>query len=363
MRSTIKLFGSTLDQVCSYFGDQLGDKAINPSAKIMASSILVASASERVTGNAVRVAGVFALTAATAMGVAVAPVPAHAQSVIVVDSAPDSSLQQKVSNITTNDVARVVGGIFGALAGNSLTQGSGTLSKTVGILGGGYLGQAAGNYITEDPAKRSAQAQPVKANVQQASVMQEGQGARPGTESNPTYITREVYENAITRVSSSQPIPATPNSRQMDPNTHSGLYALMLDTASSRAIAKLALNEMQSAELARAVTPGDVGKAANFSQAGRAYKLAFSAYDASFRQTSQAIAIAERNNFDVTSHRLMMGVMPSSIQRDAGATVNWPGMDQRISELSASQHVDGVVSLGDLSTMGSRQEAPSRMRR
>jgi len=375
MKNTMKLFGTTLDQVCLFVRERFGDQSVSDESLNVSSSIAVANAAHR-RGDTSRSNNILAFTAAVALSAA--QMPATAQTVVVVDGgaarAESVSREALTAKSPNNTAARVVGGVAGAAVGNSLTKGSGTAGKVVAVLGLGYLGQAIGDILTSNatdqhgnPIVKSVDSQgnqTYRAVSKPVALAEDVQDVRPGTERNPTRISWEVYEQAIALASAERPLRTSRNdgARTLDPQTHAGLYALIVETAASRSVAKFANEDLDAKELARAVAPGDAQKKANFSLANRTYAQTYKAYDTSYRQAVQALAIAERNGFDVSSQRLLMGVIPPDIRRTTGAPIHWPGVDARIGELDSQVNEDREVSFRDISLLAQRDSSRTRQR-
>lgn len=377
MKNTMKLFGTTLDQVCSYVRDRFSDQSVSSAALDVSSSIAVANGAHR-RGDSSRSANILAFTAAVALSAA--QVPVMAQTVIVIDDgaakAQATSREAIAAKSPDNVAARVVGGIAGAAVGNSISKGAGALGKTAAVVGLGYLGQAIGDILTSNatdqhgnPIVKSvdAQGRQTYRAVSKASVpalANDVQDVTPGTERNPTRISSEVYEQAIAQASSEYPLESTrhENRRTLDRQTHVGLYSLIVEAAASRSVAKFANEDLDAKELARAVAPGDAQKKANFSLANRTFAQSYKAYDNAYRQAVQALSIADRNGFDVSSQRLLMGVIPPDIRRTAGASIHWPGVDARIGELDAQVSEDRQVSFRDVSLLAHKDSSRARQR-
>lgn len=310
MKSTLKVLGATLDQVAAISTERLGQAAVSP------------------------VAG--ALAAAIALAAAMAPVQeAHADAVFsggaVVGGGAYSggrtvgglvSEHEGQASSSANTVGRVVGGVGGAVLGDALTKGQGGLLKVVGVLGGAFLGHKVGDALTKSEDERTTY------DVR-----------NPNAPGGQVKMTRAAYQDALNRASSPYPsaLPAGSRAvRQLEPETHAGLYRLITDAAAQRIAAAQAGAELDRAEMALAVNPADKASKQKFSLANQAYRVSFDGYAAAYRQMVQAVSLGERSGYDVSSHRALMSLIPPDIRQAAAVDVSsWPGVNSRLAELSS----------------------------
>lgn len=327
MKSMLGVFAKTLDQVCAQARDRFGDDVL-PSGLKAASMALVISA------------------AATA---------AQAQAQVEYGDAPQAQTTQVTDadgRHNGNTVARVAGGIAGAVLGSNMTKGAGGLMRAVGILGMGYLGQTAGDILTRDATDQNGRP------VTQAGYDAQGRPVYKTIDAPSAKVNRGSYEDAISRASAPLPVHAGGNKLALDAQTHSGLYALMVDAAASRIVARQANVELDRAELARAVAPRDPARAGNFSRANREYAEAFQAYSASYRQVSEVLSIADRNGFDVSAQKTLMAVVPADLRMEAAAPIDWPGVHERVREMHSAQ----TTAFADMPALAPRRGQVERYR-
>lgn len=387
MKSTLKAFGATLDQVCAGARDRFGTQCVSDDAQAISTSLAMAEASQRTSMPIMKSMGVLAFTTAVAVSSAIVQTPVEAQTMVLQNSAKQSTLAAHAPAVdpltagrTENGVARVAGGIGGALLGGALTQGSGGLVKTAAVLGLGYLGQAMGDMLTrkvtdqnghevyQDGVDREGKPiyRPILSAEEASKAQSNVQVLQPGTQANPIQLSKEVYENAISRASafSTSPFPGqTPSTlRELDQQTHVSLYSMMVNTVAIRAIAKSSYFDLDRTELARAVSPNNPEKAAEFSAANKAYAQSFTAYSMAYRQTAQALAIADKTGFDVSAQKTLMAVVPGDLRREPGAPISWPGVDDRIRELAASSNLDQTASFAEISAQSQKTTARERPR-
>lgn len=332
MKSTLKAFGATFDQVCSLVRETIGEHGLLNGAQEISSALAVSTAADRFRGVA---SGKWMLASVFAAATVLSHPPAMAQN-----TSGDGRTEGNTS-------ARVVGGMGGAILGAVLTRGSSSLGQAAAIVGLGYVGQSLGDMATRKVTDQ-------KGNP----VVQTGTDAqgRPIYQSASSLITQNAYTAAIQKASSPYPAVDTigPNGvhlRVLDKDSHVGLYSLMVETIANRALAKLAVNELDKTEVARAIAPNDPKRSADFSMANQTYTQLFNSYATSFQQTSQAIFIAKRNGFDVSSQELLMSVVPGDLRANINAPLHWPGVDDRIRVLGAKMNLDHTATYAELYSM------------
>jgi hypothetical protein len=353
MNNLLKTFSATLSQVQDTCKERFGATAVKKESQSMSLAMSLTQASERFTVNAKSAAGAVTLAAAALAS----PSIGYAQEAIDYNYQTPQSTQSEQSK-SDNTSARVGGGLLGGILGLAMTQHSPPAVKAVvtgglAFLGAGVADGMANKKVTDENGNLvtrtvDAQGRPVYQSL--------GAGIPlPGTPGRamPQKITSETYREAIDRSASSMPYAARKSRegqqyKTLEPSTHRGLYGLMVDTVSARAIAKIANSDLDAADLARTVARNDPQKQAAFSAANLAYKNAFKAYAESHQQTHAALNVAERSGFDVSAQRLLMNLVPSDLRAQTGASIHWPGVDERIRELGSKMNLESKASMETL---------------
>ncbi len=377
MKSSMKAFGATLHQACASVGEVLGVLAVSEQAKTISLALAASQASiNSATPTTPATPGERSLVLREALKVFSHPPLSASMRVFSTALVAAAALTHSPAMAQTydangrsenNTIARVFGGLGGAVLGNLVAKDANNVWKTGLTLGGAYLGQSVGDMATRTPTDQNgrpivqtgidAQGRPVYTPL---SDMQQGSALpRPGSRI-PAQISQATYDEAIRVASGYQVAPATLGSdgqewRAMDVQVHTALYSMMVETVALRAIARLALNDLNSADLARAVAPGDPRRVAEFAAVNQAYSQAFRAYAQSYQQVSQALGTAERNNFNVTAQRVLMATVPGDLKSNAGIQAHWPRVDDTIRAKSAeisAVAAGNAVPYGDVVTVG-----------
>lgn len=345
MKSSLKAFGATLHQVCASVGEKLGIHAVSDESKTISLAVAASKASPK------NGAGESSLTLKDALPIFIRKPETSSIRAFSVALAAAAAMSSPVMAIAqtydkdgrseNNTASRIAGGVAGALLGNLLGKDANAFWKPALTLGGAYAGQTVGDMATRTPIDQNGQpvvqngvdadGRPVYiplASANPGSLLPKP-GARP-----PANISQSAYNEAIRISSGFQPAPAQigidgQQWRALTDQVHVSLYNMMVDAVASRAVAKLANNDLDSAELARAVAPGDAKRVAEFTVANQAYANAFRAYSQSFQQANQALAIAERNGFNVSAQRVLMATIPGDLKQST-PNVSWPRLDDAI---------------------------------
>lgn len=404
MKSTLKMFGATLHQTCSALAEKIGVHSIKEEAVSVSSAISVASASEKSSasdssgvltfGRAMQVFGEagklkatmrvfgFALAATAALAA-----PAMAQQAYIVDGqqhtvSSDGTRYDKDGRSENNTTARVAGGLIGAIAGNALASDANALWKGVITATGAYVGQSVGDAATRRAVDQNGN--PIERTVDERGrviykpiVSRDSVGRmnvvnpllpRPG-DRIPSSITTETFNEALRIASgygSAQPGVGSNGQqwRALDSDVHNGIYTMMVDAVAHRQIAKLAVNDLNAAEVAMAVSQNPATKyqkAADYTAANKAYIQAFQAYATSYQQVNSAINIAERNGFDVTAQRVLMATVPSDLKFDMPMVSSWPRVDDRVREIAVNVSQDRSLSLGEISSLAQAPQVKEKI--
>lgn len=336
MKNTLKVLGATLNQVAALSAQRLGPAAINPVAGALVASIALVAA--MAPAQEAHADGVISGGAVVGGGVHMG---GRSVGSLVAD-------REDPSSVTGNTVGRVVGGIGGAAIGDALTKGRGGLIKVVGVLGGAFLGHKAGDELTKTEDEK------VTYQVSNANA--------PGGQ---VRMTRAVYQEALSRASAPYPAPMPSGSRaarQLDPETHAGLYRLITDAAAQRIAATQAGAELDRAEMALAVSQADAVNKQKFNQASQTYRVSFDGYAAAYRQMAQALSLGERVGYDVSSHRALMSLIPPDIRQPAVVDVStWPGVSARLAEVKG-QSLAPSATVDELQAMISALNETARPR-
>lgn len=334
MKNSLKLFGSTLNQVCEITKETLGDASVSSSARALSSAIALAAA---MTG------------------------PAFAQN---------QHANQLVGEVQTdgradgNTTARVVGGAVGSIAGLALTKDASGLAKVVTAFGLGYIGQSIGDILTRNATDKNGNP------VIKVGYDQQGHPIYEPLINGMTHgqAKTAAYHQAIKLASANESAPPISvggkQLKQLESSMHTGLYSLMVDAAAKRAVAILANNELDRAEMNRAISPSRQTEVA-FSIANDAYRQAFIAYTSSYRKVDDVISIAQRSGFDVSAQQLMMSELPGDISRDLKLPIHWPGVDQKIREIGDSTQIGNLATFNEYIALGKsspKSDARNRQR-
>lgn len=310
MKSTLKVLGATLNQVAAMSAERLGQAAISPAAGALVASIALAAA--MAPAQDAHADAVFS-------GGAVIGGGAHTGGRTVGSLVAD---REDPSPSAANSAGRIVGGVGGAAIGDALTKGHGGLVKVIGVLGGAFLGHKVGDELTKTEDEKATY-----------------QFRNANAPSGQVKMTRAAYQEALSRASAPYPAPMPANSRaarQLEPETHAGLYRLITDAAAQRVAASQAGAELDRAEMALAVNPIDAANKQKFNQANQAYRVSFDGYAVAYRQMAQALSLGERVGYDVSSHRTLMSLIPPDIRQPAVVDVStWPGVSTRLAEVKA----------------------------
>lgn len=338
MKRTVALFGATLKQVAaSVPRDASRDSA---ETSVMRSRALTIGL------------GLAAVVAATSAS--------HANAQVLIQGAQENQQQ------TARDRAGTIGGVLGLAAGVAAAHRQNTVIKLVGAAAGYMGGQAIGEAIAGKAEERApghgSMGRPDRMRADPLGSLQQPQDARYATSmrggrygNEQVQISRAAYEQYIQQAASPVPVQGT-NLRPLSTVVHQGLYRLMVDTVANRAVARAALDRVESMELESKVMQRGSPAALEYQRAQQDYATAMREYGNSFTSAWDVIRTAEKNGYEISAQRAAMSVVPGDMREPVVANLRWPGVEQKVAELTArasSSELDGA----NLSMLNARADS------